>query len=144
MRKLGILASTAVLAIIGYVTINNLTQTENYDETVALNDYGFLKASEFLVDAEKAFLNFIAKYGKSYNSKSSHFKRFQTFRSNLDKIMRHNKDKPSFEMGINRFSDMSEEEFLNIYGTLKEHDEISQSRNLDSEYLARPHRNGPV
>lgn len=49
--------------------------------------------------------------------------RFQAFKANLEKIAKHNSDDQAFKMGINKFSDLSEEEFLAIYGTLKEHEE---------------------
>jgi len=36
-------------------------------------------------------------------------------------MIKHNSNKDrSYELGINKFSDMTEDEFLAIYGTLKE------------------------
>merc|ERR1712060_710629 len=46
-----------------------------------------------------------------YSTKSEHDKRFEIFKSNMDKITKHNKGDHSWKMGITQFSDMTPEEF---------------------------------
>ena len=51
-----------------------------------------------------------------YSTKSDLNSRFETFSQNFDKVKEHNKAE-RFQMGINGFSDMTEEEFSARYGT---------------------------
>ena len=61
-------------------------------------------------DAE--FINFIAKYGKTYASKSEHQRRAQIFAQNLQYINEHNaKADKTYTLAVNKFADMLEEEF---------------------------------
>merc|ERR1712060_645269 len=46
-----------------------------------------------------------------YSTKSEHDKRFEIFKTNMDKITEHNKGHHSWKMGITQFSDMTPEEF---------------------------------
>ena len=64
------------------------------------------------------YLKFVAEFGKQYASKDHMDERFEIFRENYEKMEAHNTSTddegrlPSFEMGINQFSDMTEEEFM--------------------------------
>mmetsp|Transcript_85876 Transcript_85876/g.161705 ORF Transcript_85876/g.161705 Transcript_85876/m.161705 type:complete len:378 (-) Transcript_85876:44-1177(-) len=64
--------------------------------------------------ASEAFANFKADFRRSYASEHEESIRFCNFLSSLEIIHSHNaqKDK-AFEMGVNQFSDMSDEEFSN-------------------------------
>jgi C1A family cysteine protease len=68
-------------------------------------------------EKQAAFMQFIAKYGKTYAAKSDMGSRFQTFSANYDRVQAHNSLDNAFKMGVNRFSDMTEEEFTSMYGT---------------------------
>jgi len=46
-----------------------------------------------------------------YSTKSEHDKRFEIFKTNMDKIKEHNNGGHSWKMGITQFSDMTPEEF---------------------------------
>jgi len=63
-------------------------------------------------ELEREFVNFIAKYGKSYSSKEDIPKRFATFSERYIKIKEHNSRSDAVsKMAINHFADMSYEEF---------------------------------
>ncbi len=63
-------------------------------------------------------MQFLAKYGKMYASKSDMSSRFQIFAENFDRIQAHNSaPEGRFKMGINQFADLSVEEFTSLYGT---------------------------
>ena len=63
------------------------------------------------------FVNFIGKYQKQYRSKEDFNLRRQVFLTNLNRIRSHNeKNSSSYRMGVNRFSDMNEEEFRAMLG----------------------------
>ena len=58
--------------------------------------------------AFKAFIEFNAKYSRSYASLDDHNQRFDVFKDNLSLIEEHNsRDDLDFKMGINPFSDLS-------------------------------------
>lgn len=56
-------------------------------------------------------MQFLAKYGKTYATKSDIHSRFQIFSANYDRIQEHNEKEDAYKMGINHFSDMTEDEF---------------------------------
>ena len=61
-------------------------------------------------------MQFLAKYGKMYSTKSDLNSRFETFSQNFDKVKEHNSGE-RYQMGINAFSDMTEDEFATRYGS---------------------------
>jgi cathepsin L len=74
-------------------------------------DYPAMTASE-LDDAD--FKNFIAEYSKKYSSLDEFHYRYQIFKSNLEKISQHNSKQSSWTMAINKFADLTPEEFFQI------------------------------
>ncbi len=65
----------------------------------------------------QAFMHFLAKYGKMYATKSDLNTRYTIFSENYDKIQEHNSAPiERFTMGVNQFTDMTEEEFSKHYG----------------------------
>ena len=62
-------------------------------------------------ELEQEFVNFIAKYGKSYSSKEEIPKRFAIFTERYQKIKEHNSRPGALsKMAINHFADMTYEE----------------------------------
>jgi len=64
-------------------------------------------------EIEAEFIKFIAKYGRSYASKDQMSQRFEVFKQNYEVIEAHNRlgDAVPFTMGVNQFTDMTDEEF---------------------------------
>lgn len=63
-----------------------------------------------------SFAQFREKFGKVYHTRSETYLRAAIFAKNLKKINEHNKDSSSsWTMGINQFSDLTEEEFESLY-----------------------------
>ena len=60
-------------------------------------------------ERQVAFMQFLARYGKTYASKNDISNRFNVFAANYDKIKEHNQ-KGTYKMGINHFSDLTVEE----------------------------------
>jgi len=56
------------------------------------------------------FTDFIELYGKKYNQEDL-FYRYNVFKTNVDKIQRHNKGNHGYTLGMNKFGDMPWEEF---------------------------------
>jgi len=72
-----------------------------------------LYESESETEAMKAYMNFLATYGRQYASMDETANRYRIFKDNYDNIMKHNAlgDLVPFTREINQFSDMTNEEF---------------------------------
>lgn len=67
-------------------------------------------------EVSEAFVKFMARFSKSYSTLKEAQQRYKTFRANHSRVQAHNSRSRGFKLGLNRFSDMSEEEFLEVYG----------------------------
>ena len=73
---------------------------------------------EDLVKIKHEYFKFVAEYGKQLATKEEMDERFEVFHDNYRKIEAHNSHideegrSPPFTLGINQFSDMTEEEFM--------------------------------
>jgi len=63
---------------------------------------------------QRLFTSFISKYGKQYET-DNFFQRYNTFKNNMDAIMAHNEKNLSYTLGMNKFGDLSVEEFSAMY-----------------------------
>lgn len=60
-----------------------------------------------------SFTEFLSVHGKQYGDQTEFNERMKIFQENLEYIEAHNADpKHSFKLGLNQFSDLTEEEFL--------------------------------
>jgi len=59
-----------------------------------------------------AFENFVKRFGKSYVDEAERAIRFAIFKVNLAKVEAENAKSHSYKLGINEFSDLTDEEFL--------------------------------
>ena len=59
------------------------------------------------LDPELEFSRFKSLHGKSYSSLAEEKVRFGHFKSNLDKIEKHNAEGHSWKLGITKFADLS-------------------------------------
>jgi cathepsin L len=101
-------------------------------------------------EADLAFINFIGKYQKHYQTKEEFLQRLEVFTASLMKVHEHNSktEGSSYRMGINKFSDWTEEEKKAILG-FKSHSSIKEGRfgsfiefnttNLNATVDWRPH-----
>lgn len=71
----------------------------------------------------------MARFSKSYSSLREAEARFKTFKANHARVQAHNSRASGYKLGLNRFSDMSEEEFLEVYGK-----ELSSKPVLGSDH----------
>jgi len=60
---------------------------------------------------ELQFARFREQFGKTYHTRSEHARRFSIFQQNLRKYEQHNKSGASWTMGVNQFSDLTDQEF---------------------------------
>jgi len=85
---------------------------------------------------QQAFIDFLARYGRSYASKSEAGTRYQAFRENYLAIQKH-EGRTGYTLGVNQFSDMTEEEFLDTYGRglLEWREHSLRSSSTTEEYV---------
>ena len=103
MRK-GFATTLAVVGVAATVTLFALTYRTPKAVTMYQNSS----------EEEVEFLQFIAKYGKSYTAKAQHESRYKAFRENMQRIREENaREENAYTLGVNRFADMMEEEFVN-------------------------------
>merc|ERR1719431_647268 len=64
------------------------------------------------LDATRAqFSSFMSEHGKEYETQAEYHLRLNIFRENLAKIEEHNQSGASWKMGVNQFSDLTQQEF---------------------------------
>jgi hypothetical protein len=77
-----------------------------------------LVAAVFAVDYEGEFVNWMSTYGKSY-APEEFFYKFGVFKTNYDFVAAHNAGNNSWEVELNKFADLTNAEFKNIYNGYK-------------------------
>jgi cathepsin L len=84
------------------------------------------------------FTKWMEQHGKSYHH-DSFFRRYQTFKANLDKINEHNAGDSTFSMGMNAFGDLTAEEFkAKFTGYKNVQRDFIRSVNTDKNVMATP------
>ena len=64
-------------------------------------------------------MEFIARYGKTQYDENEFYKRYEIFKSNYKRVVDHNAIPDSgFELEINQFADLTDEEFISKYARL--------------------------
>lgn len=117
-----IVASIAVVGTIAAVALFNVAQNNN---TSSANTF----LAEETVDTQvlQQFNDFISEHGRNFLTKDEFNARLQLFKKNYDLVKQHNADsKNTFQLGINRFADLSQEEYekqLGFKNLLDEDDE---------------------
>lgn len=78
-------------------------------------------------DIEKEWKQFKAEFNKTYESNTEDQKRYKIFKANLKNIQKHNnrfeKGKETYLQEINRFGDLTDKEFGDLYGLMDFSDE---------------------
>jgi len=83
------------------------------------------------MDAMASFKAFQTTHSKKYDNKEEHDKRFGIWKDNLHYVHKWNSDKGnSFELGMNEFADLSDEEFTNTYLNPQMHEEYQESETF--------------
>ncbi|KAL6010402.1 hypothetical protein ACLOJK_000833 [Asimina triloba] len=99
----------------------------SYDDRVA-------KRSE--KEASRLFEEWLTKHGKSYNALGEREKRFEIFKDNLRFIQEHNAGgEHSYKLGLNKFADLTNEEYRSVYLGTKTDSKLRSSRPKSGRYL---------
>jgi C1A family cysteine protease len=106
MRALEFLATVAVAGAVATFAVMNLNSVENGQAFLATP----------ITDSERAFINFIAKYRRSYGTKEEYAYRLELFSKVYEQIQAHDAEASGYELGINHLSDMSPYEYQQMLG----------------------------
>ena len=82
----------------------------NYDRTHG--DRSSLRTDE---EVMVIYEQWLMKHGKNYNALGEKEKRFEIFKDNLRFIDEHNAEDRPYKLGLNRFADLTNEEFRSKY-----------------------------
>lgn len=92
-------------------------------------------SNELELEVSKAFSDWTIEHGKLYTSEDHHNLRFQIFKENYVMIKASNEQNKSYTLGLNKWADLSHEEFSDKFGLLtleemqKEHSEVQMLQN---------------
>ena len=75
-------------------------------------------AANAATEMEAAFMAYISDFGKNYSSMSEFNLRFEQFVRNYSHIITHNAEDHQFTLGLNQFSDWTQEEYLKMLAPL--------------------------
>ncbi|MFS7913097.1 putative actinidain [Helianthus anomalus] len=86
------------------------------------------------------FVNWKEQWGKVYPTEEEDDRRFETFKQKLRKIEAHNSgpDSAYWRMGLNRFSDLTKEQFKTEFLLCKPTDDITFSKTSSKYPLFNP------
>ena len=72
--------------------------------------------SEISPQIQQEFIQYLAKYGKSYATKEEYNYRLDMFAKKHEKLAKINSENANFEVGHNKFSDWTDEEYKKLLG----------------------------
>jgi len=108
--------SIAALAITGAVATFALLNSNQVSSGAS-----FLNKATPFTEAEREFIRFIAEHSRSYGTKEEYEFRLQEFSKKYVEIQKHNaKVNRTYELGINKFADVTDYEFSKLLGYKKE------------------------
>ncbi|KAK9073392.1 hypothetical protein SSX86_007716 [Deinandra increscens subsp. villosa] len=112
------LSSTALVLLFALFAVSFATDMSiiRYDDThMTTTD----ASSDDEVNTTMYFVSWLKKYRKSYNALREKEKRFQIFKDNLKYIRQHNAGNHSYKLGLNKFADLTAEEYRSLYTGIK-------------------------
>ncbi|XP_041004320.1 cysteine proteinase COT44-like [Juglans microcarpa x Juglans regia] len=115
-------SSASDMSIISYNNENHEQQTRRTD-----------------AELKDMYMSWLARHGKAYNGLGENEKRFEIFKDNLRFIEEHNTQNRTYKVGLNRFADLTSEEYRALYlGTRTDPKRrVMKSKNPSQRYAFR-------
>jgi hypothetical protein len=108
MRAVEFLATVAVAGAVATFAVMNMNSVQAGQNFLATP----------ISEAEREFINFIAKYRRSYGTKEEYQYRFELFSKVYQQIQEHDAEASGYELGINHLSDLTSYEYKQMLGFL--------------------------
>jgi hypothetical protein len=77
-----------------------------------------VKDTTDVIEIERAFFEFMSRHGKIYRSMEETVRRRDIFRANYERVVSHNAEDRGYKLGLNKYSDLTHEEFLELYAPI--------------------------
>ncbi|XP_011029381.1 PREDICTED: cysteine proteinase RD21a [Populus euphratica] len=106
-------SSTLMLMLLFLV----FTLSSAFDMSIISYDQTHVTKSSWRTDDEvmAMYEEWLVKHGKNYNALGEKEKRFEIFKDNLMFIDQHNSENRTYKVGLNRFADLTNEEYRSMY-----------------------------
>uniref|UniRef100_A0ACD5UGH7 Uncharacterized protein n=1 Tax=Avena sativa TaxID=4498 RepID=A0ACD5UGH7_AVESA len=85
-------------------------------------------------ETRRMYAEWMAQHGRTYNAVGEEEHRYAVFRDNLRYIDQHNAGVHSFRLGLNRFADLTNEEYRSTY--IRARSKPARERKLSARYQA--------
>lgn len=106
-----IIAGLAVVGTVAAIALMGMKDNSSSGEVDR-----FLAEDNSTNEDRQAFQEFVNKYNRNYLTKEEYNARLSIFKANLERVKSHNAEKEGFSMALNKFADLSEEEFNSMLG----------------------------
>ncbi|KAG0601321.1 hypothetical protein M758_11G101800 [Ceratodon purpureus] len=118
----------ALVATLALVLLAAVTHVESH---VTLR----LKTDPGLSEEERQFGDWAHRHGRVYSGLEERQRRFRVWRENLDYVQRHQGKNSSYQLGLTRFADLTNEEFRRLYtGTRVDSGRVRRSSSSGFRY----------
>ena len=134
--EMGLCRSSSSMAVFLFLLLGLASALDmsiiGYDETHG--DKSSWRTDEDVMAVYEAWL---AKHGKSYNALGEKERRFQIFKDNLRFIDEHNAENRTYKVGLNRFADLTNEEYRSMYLGTRTAAKRRSSNKISDRYAFR-------
>ncbi|KAK4859629.1 hypothetical protein QYF36_008937 [Acer negundo] len=112
---MGLFRSSSATTVVMFLFLFTLSSA--LDMSIISYDNTHVSKSSLRTDGEVMGLYeaWLVKHGKVYNALGEKEKRFEIFKDNLRFIDEHNSENRTYTVGLNRFSDLTNEEYRSMY-----------------------------
>ncbi|KAI9200330.1 hypothetical protein LWI28_006126 [Acer negundo] len=112
---MGLFRSSTATTVVMFLFLFTLSSA--LDMSIISYDNTHVSKSSLRTDGEVMGLYeaWLVKHGKVYNALGEKEKRFEIFKDNLRFIDEHNSENRTYTVGLNRFSDLTNEEYRSMY-----------------------------
>ncbi|PQQ15748.1 cysteine proteinase RD21a-like [Prunus yedoensis var. nudiflora] len=104
------LACMALFMLLGLSTAMDMSIID-YDDKHGMG----VPSDRTEAEVKALYESWLVKHRKNYNALGEKERRFEIFKDNLRFVDEHNKQSRSYKVGLNRFADLTNEEYRSIY-----------------------------
>ncbi|MFS7999238.1 putative actinidain [Helianthus anomalus] len=128
---MAILSFFALISIISAMDMSII----NYDAThmTSSSSSAPLRTDD---EVNALYESWLVKHGKTYNALGEKDRRFQIFKDNLRFIDEHNSGDHTYKLGLNKFADLTNEEYRMTYTGIKTIDDKKKLSKMKSDRYA--------